>query len=269
MKELENPPRQHPASQNTEKKSGWEKQMGSISQSTDGSQLWGKWHRVMREAEDGGREGWWHFKDGGGWGSREGMVTAQAAPSHTCRAWQRFWPGCRVTVVTVTSQRGRVGPVSRSSHTLLASAGRPTTSRRIRQRSSISWEKTRERERKKIEQSQAGTKKKETFLFHQKKKKKKVRVKPGRYNQPVSICYLPWVKLTRVLSAHWSWSLSNTNNMKTLCFLESRVLKVLLASAQLLENTDRKHRRKCNLNLWVFVQRHDNKRKEADCAGGI
>lgn len=51
-------------------------------------------------------------------------------------------------------------------------------------------ENSRERE-KKIEQSQAGTKKKETFLFHQKKKKKKVRVKPGRYNQPVSICYLP------------------------------------------------------------------------------
>lgn len=173
MKELENPPRQHPASQNTEKKSGWEKQMGSISQSTDGSQLWGKWHRVMREAEDGGREGWWHFKDGGGCGSREGMVTAQAAPSHTCRAWQRFWPGCRVTVVTVTSQRGRVGPVSRSSHTLLASAGRPTTSRRIRQRSSISWEKTRERGKKNRTKSSRNKKKRNVFVPLKEKKKKK------------------------------------------------------------------------------------------------
>ena len=240
-----------------------------------------RWQSALREMAQGDERGWGRWERrvvafqrwrgvGGlvGGGSREGTVTAQAAPSHTCRAWQRFWPGCRVTVVTVTSQRGRVGPVSRSSHTLFASVRRPTTSRRIRQRSYISWEKnSREREREKIEQSQAGTKK-QLFLVPQKKPQKTVRVKPSRYNQPVSICYLPWLKLTRVLSAHWSWSLSN--NMKTLCFLESRVLKVLLVRTQLLEKYWPQTSSQMESEfVKSLCKRYDNNRKEADCAGGI
>lgn len=93
-------PWQDPASLKTENE--WmrdpekkQKQMGSISLSTDGSQLWGKWHRVMRGAEDGGKKGWWHF--GEGWGSG-GYGNGTSSPLTL--------PGLAMLLACVLSRRG-------------------------------------------------------------------------------------------------------------------------------------------------------------------
>lgn len=70
-------------------------EIGSISQSADGSRLWGKWHRAMRRWERGVVAFW-----------RWGGVAASSLP---CLAWQCFWAVCRVSVVTVTSPQGQLG----------------------------------------------------------------------------------------------------------------------------------------------------------------
>lgn len=103
------PPRQHLARENIEKKRGGERAREKKTKGEYFSEH--RWQSALREMARGDEKGWGRWvRRVVAFQRRRGVRgPLQAATSHTCRAWRRSRPVCRVTVVTVTSPRGQAG----------------------------------------------------------------------------------------------------------------------------------------------------------------
>lgn len=158
---------------------------------------------------------------GGGISKKEGSQRGRYKQPHTCRAWQRSWPMCRVAVVTVTSLRGQAG----LTHLPLQSEHRqpraPFTSGGS-SRFKNDGEKMEINHHKKCLKSAMHI-----FIFHKKSKTQQI----------LSACHHLLSAMTQVLSKpHWSCSLSNHK------------LSASTADTHLFYNIDRKlqvHTRGC------------------------
>ena len=125
----------------------------------------------MREAEDGGREGWWHFKDGGGWW---GWVGESGGYGNSASSPLTHLPGLATLLAWVSSHRGNsditagTGGAGLALLTHLVRFSQETNN--LAPHRGRNKERGRQRKKKKIEQTQAGKKKKKRFCSTKKKK---------------------------------------------------------------------------------------------------